>query len=295
MRRSPYLSAMMNPIDIGRRLLVQLSVVLLVTAAAVLAQAVNTAGAAEFAMSVRSIDEVADGPMPQIVVAGPTEAVLEFQSSIPLACSVVFGETPDFGFIATDSDMAGGAHTDHHPVLAGLKADTEYFYRVQGAGADGTLFVGEVQTFRTPPESENVAINLASLAAGARVGAVSSNFGGAQDNEPWGAEGAVDQTRTTAWSSWGDGDDAFIEIILAEEAFVHEVSLWTRTMTDGTAQILSFTVTTDQGTVFGPFTLPDGDSPYWFPIDDVASSLRIDVVESTGGNVGLIEFGAFGP
>jgi hypothetical protein len=268
---------------------------MVVIAAAWFAQTVNTADAAEFVMPVRSIDEVADGPMPQIVLAGPTEAVLEFRSSIPLACSVVFGETLDFGLIATDSDMAGGAHSDHHPVLGGLKADTTYYYRIQGAAADGTLYVGEVQTFRTPPESEDVAVNLAALAAGARIGAVSSNYGGVQDHEPWGAEGAVDQARTTAWSSWGDGDDAFIEIILAEEAYVHEVSLWTRSMADGTAQILSFTVTTDQGTVFGPFALPDADSPHWFPIDDVASSLRIDVVESTGGNVGLIEFGAFGP
>lgn len=294
MRYGPYL-ATVNPSGTGWRQLAQLGTVMLLIAAAVLAPAVNTAGAAEFAMSVRSIDEVADGPMPQIVIAGPTEAVLEFQSSIPLACSVVFGETPDFGFIATDSDMAGGAHTDHHPVLAGLKADTTYYYRIQGAAADGTLYVGEVQTFRTPPASENVAVNLASLAAGARVGAVSSNFGGAQDHEPWGAEGAIDQARATAWSSWGDGDDAFIEIILAEESYVHEVSLWTRLMTDGTAQILSFTVTTDRGAVYGPFVLPDADSPHWFRIDDVANSLRIDVVESTGGNVGLIEFGAFGP
>jgi hypothetical protein len=138
-------------------------------------------------------------------------------------------------------------------------------------------------------------VDLAALAAGARVSAVSSNYGGAENDQPWGANSAIDGSRSTAWSSSGDGDDAFIEIDLAEQAHIDEVSVWTRSMSDGTAQILKFTLTIDRGKVLGPFELPDSGKPYRFTIDETAQSLRLDVVQSTGGNVGLIEFGVYGP
>jgi hypothetical protein len=249
--------------------------------------------AEEYSLSVHSIDEVADGAMPQMTEISATGAVLVFQSNANLACSVVFGETPDFGFVAVDSDMDGGAHTDHHPLLSGLKPATEYFFRVQGVAADGTLYVGEVQSFETLAPPADAPLNLAALEAGARVSAVSSNYGGAKNDESWGANGAIDGSRASAWSSSGDGDDAFIEIELAQPTHISEISVWTRTMSDGTAQILNFTVTTDQGSVHGPFALPDAGKPYRFMIDDTAHSLRLDVVESTGGNVGLIEFSVY--
>ena len=66
------------------------------------------------------------GAMPEIVDTTDTEAVLLFESSIPLACSVVYGKTTAYGQISVDQDMAGGAHTDHHPLLSGLEPDSEY-------------------------------------------------------------------------------------------------------------------------------------------------------------------------
>jgi hypothetical protein len=247
----------------------------------------------EYSLSVHSIDEVADGAMPQMTEISATGAVLVFQSNANLACSVVYGETPEFGSVAVDSDMDGGAHADHHPILSGLKPATEYFFRVQGVAADGTLYVGELQRFNTLAPPANAPLNLAALEAGARVSAVSSNYGGAKNDESWGANGAIDGSRASAWSSSGDGDGAFIEIELAQPTHIGEISVWTRTMSDGTAQILNFTVTTDQGNVHGPFELPDAGKPYRFTIDDTARSLRLDVVESTGGNVGLIEFSVY--
>lgn len=254
---------------------------------------IGAAMAEEYSLSVHSIDEVADGAMPQMTEISASGAVLVFQSNANLACSVVYGETPEFGSVAVDSDMDGGAHSDHHPILSGLKPATGYFFRVQGVAADGTLYVGEVQSFSTLAPPADAPINLAALEAGARVSAVSSNYGGAKNDESWGANGAIDGSRASAWSSSGDGDDAFIEIALAEPTDIGEISVWTRTMSDGTAQILKFTVTTDQGNVHGPFALPDAAKPYRFMIDDTARSLRLDVVESTGGNVGLIEFSAY--
>ncbi|MEJ2733146.1 MAG: discoidin domain-containing protein [Anaerolineae bacterium] len=243
---------------------------------------------------IQSLEDVTAGEPPQIVDITDADAVLIFESSIPLACSVVYGTTPDYGQIAVDQDMNGGAHTDHHPLLLGLEPDTEYHYRVQGTAADGTLYVGEDGTFRTLPAQETTEVNLASLQAGARVVAASSNFGGAANDGTWGANSAIDGNRGTAWSSNGDGNDAFIEIELAEPAQVYAVEVWTRSMSDGTAQVLAFTLTTDRGDVLGPFELADAAEPYRFDIDVVTHSLRLDVVDSSGGNTGLVEFAVYG-
>ena len=261
---------------------------------AALALSVRGGAAAEFQFGVRTIDEVTAGALPTVTDLTASEGVLVFNSSVPLVCSVVYGETPEFGMIATDADMGGGAHTDHHAVLVGLKPDTEYFYRVQGAGADGAVYVGEVMTFRTPAQAAARAReNLASLAGGARVVGVSSNYGGAANDGSWGANSAIDGQRTTAWSTDGDGDAGFIEVELAREARLGEVEVWSRSMSDGTARILSFTLTTDGGEVLGPFELADTERAHSFPVDVTTGRLRLDVVESSGGNVGLVEFGAY--
>jgi hypothetical protein len=61
----------------------------------------------------------------------------------------VYVKTGEYGMIAKDQDMSGGAHSDHHPLMTGLEPDTLYHYRVQGASSDGTIYVGEDRTFRT--------------------------------------------------------------------------------------------------------------------------------------------------
>ena len=246
------------------------------------------------AYEVRSIEEVSAGAAPQIVDITDADAVLVFDSSVPLACSVVYGETAAYGRIAVDQDMDGGAHTDHHPLLLGLEPDTEYHYRVQGAAPDGTLYVGEDATFHTLPAEEKTEVNLASPESGARIVNVSSNFGGAANDGPWGADSVLDGNRGTAWSSNGDGSDAFIQIELAQQAQVYAAEVWTRSMSDGSAQILTFTLTTDSGEVFGPFGLENAEQAYRFDLDVLARSLRLDVVDSTGGNTGLIELAIYG-
>jgi len=259
---------------------------------AVIGLSTGPAAATEFSATVRTIDEVAEGAMPQMTDVAATEAVLMFRSNTPLACSVVYGPTRDFGRVAVDADMDGGAHADHHPAITGLKPDTTYYFRVQGVAPDGTIYVGKVRSFRTLALSSGP-VDQASLAAGARVGAVSSNYGGGRDDDPWGATSAIDGSRNTAWSSSGDGDNAFIEIEFAGSVAIGDVVIWSRSMSDGTARISKFTLTTDQGKVLGPFVLPDWEKPYRFDIRETARSLRLDVIESTGGNVGLIEFGVY--
>jgi hypothetical protein len=243
---------------------------------------------------IQSIEAITASGPPEIVDITDAHATLLFESDIPLACSVVYGETTEYGLIAVDSDMAGGAHSDHHPLMTGLKPDAEYHFRVQGTAADGTLYMSEDMTFRTPPADESAGLNLAALEQGARIIAVSSNFAGAGNDERWGANSAIDGNPGTEWSSNGDGDGAFIEIKLAERANVQAIEVWTRAMTDGTAEIFAFTLTTDSGEILGPFELNDSNQSYPFEMSVVAETLRLDVVESSGGNTGLVEFAVYG-
>jgi hypothetical protein len=50
---------------------------------------------------------------------------------------------------------------------------------------------------------------------------------------------------------------------------------------------------TDKDEVLGPYESPDASKPHRFDIDVTAKSLRLDVVSSNGGNVGLVEFAAY--
>ena len=65
-------------------------------------------------------------------------------------------------------------------------------------------------------------------------------------------------------------------------------------MPDDTAQILTFTMTSDSGETLGPFEPPDPMQPYSFELDLVARTLRFDVETSSGGNTGFVELEAYG-
>lgn len=247
---------------------------------------------------VQPLSEVyGEGGAPEIINITDTHATLHFVSSIPLACSVVYGTSSDYGLIAVDQEMNGGAIIEHNPLLTGLKADTDYHYRVQGSAADGTIYVGEEGVFRTAAASETNEVNLASLAGGAEVLEVSSNFGGAANDGTWGANSAIDENVGTAWSSNGDGNDAYLTVQLSQAGQPTAVEVWTRSMSDGSARTEQFSLTTNTNQTFGPFDLPDDSRAYRFKIDvsESIESLRLDVVQSTGGNTGLVEFGIYAP
>ncbi len=239
-------------------------------------------------------------PLSEILVRGPEFAdiqadsvTVKIETRIPVVCAVAYGTTTAYGQLATDTDMVGGGHQDHHPVLKGLKPDTLYHIRLQGVGPDGTLYVSDNLTFRTPsastvvqpskPQGKNVAL----ISSGARIKGVSSNFGG-DLNSAYGANKAIDGDLNTEWSSNGDGDKAWIEIDLGKEYAITSIGFRTRTM--GTsAQIERFQVITDQGEKLGPFDLPDARSVYYFPISTTARILRFEVLKSSGGNTGAAE------
>ncbi|MCF7969809.1 MAG: fibronectin type III domain-containing protein [Methylococcaceae bacterium] len=236
--------------------------------------------------------QVTENNPPEIVDIGTTTARLTFVSSIPLACSVVYGKTLEFGAVATDSNMNGGAIIDHNPILTNLEPDSQYYYRVQGSDAQGQLYWSPLSSFTTV-SATGQQTNFLALSNGATIAEVSSNFGGVNNNQTWGANSAIDGSAGTAWSSSGDGDNAFITIALAQTQAINTLSVWSRSMSNGSAKVVSFKVTIDTGEVLGPFQLPDTQKAYDFAINRTTSSIRLDVDESTGGNTGFVEIAAF--
>lgn len=231
---------------------------------------------------------------PQFADAQSNSVTLQIETQVPVVCAVSYGTTATYGQLATSTDMAGGGITQHHPVLTGLKPDTLYQIRLQGIGPDGTVYVGDNFTYRTPsasavvqpskPQGKNVAL----ISAGARIKGVSSDFGGGDMNSAYGANKAIDGDVNTEWSSNGEGDKAWIEIDLGKDYAITNIGFRTRTI--GTsAQIQQFQVITDKGEKLGPFDLPDAKSVHYFPVSTTARALRFEVLKSSGGNTGVAE------
>ena len=230
----------------------------------------------------------------------PNSVTVLIDTGVPVVCAAAYGTTTAYGQLATDSDMAGGPHQNHHPILSGLQPDTDYHMRLQGVGQDGTLYRSQDYTFRTPKgdtagaqaETRPSGTNLALLASGAKIVGVSSNYGGDNTNS-FGANDAIDGNPSTQWSSNGDGDKAWIEIELPAKAHITNVGFWSRTM--GTsAEICTFRVIADGSQTYGPFTLADAGSIHYFATNFTAQRLRFEAVETSGGNTGAVEIEVYG-
>ena len=264
-----------------------------ITALTILALAL-AACAAPTQANIRPASDIFLGE-PQFTNLKPDSVTVEIETRLSVVCAVVYGATKDYGQIATDTDMAGGGHSVHHPALTGLQPDTLYYARFEGVGPDGTLYRSDEYTFRTPPAEPSTSgeVNLASPQAGARLVGVSSNYGGGADDSAYGALQAIDGNPATQWSSNSDGDEAWIGIKLAAETRVRRLGFWTRTM-GSSAQINSFQVVTDTGETIGPFDLPDAAGIYYFDTDFTARRLRFEAVTSSGGNTGAVEIKVYG-
>lgn len=215
-------------------------------------------------------------------------AVLRVDTSIDVACAVTYGLTVDLGSMATDTDMAGGGHSVHQPLMRGLEPDNTYFYSVQAIAEDGSLYQSDIMTFTYTGEAgaapvEPPAPNVASLAS---IRDVSSEY-----SDTYGARFAIDGDLSTEWSSEGDGDDAFITLIFSDKMLVEGVGFRTRSMTDGTSITLTYSVTVD-GTYYGPFEAGPGLAVELVRVEGY--EFRFDVETSTGGNTGAIEVEIYG-
>ncbi len=210
-----------------------------------------------------------------------TSADLLVSTTTPVACAVIYGVDDSLGSIAVDNDMQGGAHQDHGPTLIGLEPDTEYRYVLQGSDAAGAFYRSEVMTFRTPPAEAEPDLGT-NIAPEATVSGASSSF-----SEQFDASMALDGDGATEWSSNGDGDDAWIEIEFDALTDVVGFGLRSRSMSDGTSIIETYTVTVDGELVLGPF--PGGQD--FSPAEATATGqvFRFDAETTTGGNTGATE------
>ena len=236
------------------------------------------------AAEVRDFEEITASEV--VITPDPSgrAAILQVDTTIDAACSVVYGTDESFGSIAVDSDMDGGGHSDHSPILGGLEPATTYVYRLQGTATDGTLYVSEIMTFETPAAPDGPA----NLALEATVTGVSSEW-----SDAFAAENAFDGDPATEWSSKGDGNEAWVEIDLGSAQAIGDVIFRTRSMSDGSATTASYRVTAD-GVEYGPFP---ADEPFsgLFDLAIEARVLRFDVDTSTGGNTGAVEIVVLAP
>ncbi len=127
-------------------------------------------------------------------------AVLRVDTSLDVACAVAFGPTAELGSLATDTDMAGGGHAVHQPLMRGLTDGVTYFYRVQAIGDDGGLYQSGVMQFTyAAADAADVAAavrppapNVASMG---RVTASSSDY-----SDAYSGSNAIDEDLSTEWS-----------------------------------------------------------------------------------------------
>ena len=245
--------------------------------------------------SLLGLEDIPDGfDGPTVIAIAEHSATISFDTGVPTVCNAAYGETTAYGQVAT-IPMLSGATPDHVLTFVDLDPGTTYHYRITATDIEGNVYQSEDFTFTTEAaQAGEERTNWLALEMGATVAESSSNFGGASNDEPWGADNAIDGSAGTAWSSNGDGDDAFLVLELAGPTQIEMLEVHTRTMPNDTAQISSFTVTDDQGQSYGPFELPDATQPYSFAVDFVTSVLRFDVVESNGGNTGFVELAAYG-
>lgn len=239
-----------------------------------------------------TLDDIPGGfSGPTVLSTTSGSATISFDSGVPTVCNAAYGTTTNYGQVAT-IPMLDGATLDHALTFIDLEPDTTYHYRITVTDENGNVYQSDDFIFMTEPEGTNeLGTNWLSTAD---VIAVSSNFGGAADADTWGADSAIDGRSGSAWSSDGDGDEAFIEFELEQPVRVHTILVHTRSMPDDTAQIFTFTITNDAGETFGPFELPDASQPYSFNLDTTTQMLRFEVETSSGGNTGLIEIEAYG-
>lgn len=225
----------------------------------------------------------------------PGRGILRVDTTEPMICAIVWGETEDFGHFNNSLDMNGTGIVEHDVLLPGAEAGQTYFYRLQGSTADGTLYQSELMTFTLPPSDQSPADDAAAehgvnVAEGATVIEASSEF-----SASWAGSNAFDGDLNTEWSSAGDAGEAFITVDLGSAQEIAGVEFLTRTMADGSATTETFFVVVDGGDRSGPFVAGNPANPVFNDVSFTGQILRFEVEDTTGGNTGAIEIRAFAP
>ena len=243
--------------------------------------------------------------MMRIEDVGPNRAVMRGDTSIEATCAVLYGlSEDDLEWTATDPEMEEGEYAINHEVpLEDLMPNTTYYLRATAEGPDEEWGMSEVLTFTTSMDPggdpTDDMLNVALLDEGTTVTDVSSNWSNAGNDSSYGIHKALDGMETTAWSTNGDGDDAAVTLDFGQERTITHFAYRSRMMSDGSSIVTSVQIVLpEQGNqVLGPFATPDHDVRYVFPLAEpvTARTVRVEAVETTGGNTGAREIQFFQP
>ncbi len=227
----------------------------------------------------------------------PTRGIFRVETTEPMICAIVWGETELLGRFNNSLSMNGTGIIEHDVALPDAVPGRTYHFIVQGTTADGTLYRSTRRRSRSPtldgeaPADSTAAVDVGeNLALDATVVDVSSEF-----SAGFAGMLAIDGDLATEWSTAGDGDDASITIDLGTAHDIAGVEFVTRSMADGSAITSTYTVRVDDGE---PSDRSPAASPATSRIDPLDVSgrvVRFDIEESSGGNVGAVEIRIFGP
>ncbi len=225
----------------------------------------------------------------------PTRGVFRVETTEPMICAIVWGETDEYGRFNNSLSMNGTGIVDHDVLLPDIEPGRRYHFVVQGTTADGTLYRSEPGTFTiedsgAPLEGAPIVDVGENLAPGGSVADVSSEF-----SPGFAGSLAIDGDLATEWSTAGDGSAGSITLDLGSEQHVTAVEFITRSMADGSAITSTFTVSVDGGSQLGPFPAATPATSRVVEIDATGRLFHLEIEESTGGNVGAVEIRLFAP
>lgn len=223
----------------------------------------------------------------------PERGIFRVDTTEPMICAIVWGETEALGNFNNSLDMNGTGIIEHNVFLPGAEPGVEYYFKVQGSTADGSLYETELMTFTVPEleggaSGDDMVDHGTNLALTGTVVETSSEF-----SASWGGANVIDDDLSTEWATSGDGDGAYIVIDLGSPQTLSGVEFITRSMADGTAITNEFTVTVDDGETFGPFPAGTVADPGFAEVIATGQVIRFDVSSSTGGNTGAVEIRIF--
>ncbi len=226
-------------------------------------------------------------------------AVVRFDTSVPSSCEVEYGPAMDqLNGTATDPDMEPGQLAlDHDVPLEDLDPETTYYLRAVATDGDGqTAYSNTIQFATTAADDPTAGLtNVALLAQGTTVVAVSSNFGGGDNDSTWGVHRALDGLMNTEWATAGDGDDAFVSLDFGQTRTLSHFAYRSRMMNDGTSIVTRVQLLVDGQVVLGPVDTPEHQERYVFEFDPALETreIRFEAVETTSGNTGAKEIQLF--
>lgn len=271
-----------------------------------------TALVAALIATVGCTDSGSDGPLDDVIGfsdlriedIAATRAVMRGDTSIAATCAVEYGLSMDnLEWTATDPEMEEGEVAINHQVpLEDLTPETTYYLRALAEGPDGEMGVSDILMFTTTvdPGNDPTAdmVNVALLDEGTTVAGVSSNWGDGDNDSGFGIHKALDGLEGTEWSSNGDGNDAWVELDFGQARTVSYFAYRSRMMADGTSIVTSVRVIdSDSGEPLGTFATPDHQVRYVFSLPEPITTqrVRVEMVETTGGNTGAREIQFFAP